>query len=176
MSAKRGKWYDFDFSDKRTKSIRKTASIVLLVVIIVGYLLIVAFNVFVFTSMLGLRVIPQEYIQSTPDNETIVMQGSALIKNDHWNSLSVHDLRVGLNLYTDEGYSIYNETLFTQIPRLQNTVLNLSFTISFGELSLETFASLNNTEYIQLDLSLSFRYGLYGLAISLNTQITVGDD
>lgn len=164
------KWTPISWDDK--KSVKKLISRLFLILVIIGYSFIAIFNVLVILSIKDIGIHPKEFQQTTPDNETIIMEGEIIIENDHWNSIDIVDLNLNISIETDQERIIFSYNIHKDvIPRLQNTTIEIEFEFSIYTLDLELFEELNSTEYIVLDLSLSFYYAFYYVELQFDTKL-----
>jgi hypothetical protein len=164
----KGKRFDISFG----KDYKKTISKILLIVLIIGHLLLIGANAFIIVSAKDVRIYPQTLNADTPDNETIILSGSVLIENDHWNSVSITHLNLNLTFTTLNGTRVFSDTYEKErIPRTQNTTLDFNFEFSTHTLSEEMIEMLNSTDSIKLNAYLSFFYSIYRITLNFNTTI-----
>ena len=157
-----GKWYDFfTRSDESTKRFRKLITTILLIVIIVGYSILIITNILIVFSIKDVKIEPDEFDIMIPTNETIVLKGKFIVENDHWNSFDIRDLKMGFDFYTDNHtYLIGDIYKRDMIPRLKTSELITNFEFNFSE-SPDLFIALNETESLEMDLTIEFRYVFY---------------
>ncbi|MFX1453794.1 MAG: hypothetical protein ACFFDB_00330 [Promethearchaeota archaeon] len=165
---KNSRVYEVNFSERKLK---KTVAIILLIVIILGYAFYIFYNIFVIWSVTEIKISPGEFEIVDIDNETVSFEGSIEIDNSHWNSVDISDLVIDFTLLAENGTSILDDTIKKdKIPARE--ISTLEFEIELEVLSLG-FLILNSTSDFDMDLEISFWYGLYGITLSLQTSIEV---
>jgi len=179
MSVKRkGKWWDIDFTNKEREKVKKIISKLLLILVILGYLFYILYNIMIGFSAFELvfndRIDMQNLEATQPDNETIILEGAITIDNDFWYSIDISDLLFNYRIITDNGITIGDYKIEKDlIPRCEKIDIDINLNFTFSELELEDFIALNSTEYLVMSVIISFRYGLYGIKFSMETKIDV---
>jgi len=156
------KWYEFfSSSDGSSRRLRKLLTTILLIVIIVGYSFLIITNILIVFSIKDIKIESEDFELTMPTNETIVLEGKFIVKNDHWNSFDIRNLKIEVELYADNNTyligSIYKKAV---IPRLKISEITVNFEFNFSE-NPEMFIILNGTEYLEMELSVEFYYAFY---------------
>ena len=160
-----------------SRDLRKGLSRILFLVLLIGYLTLFGINAYIISSVTPLRIYPQGFSQSMPDNQTIRLEGAFLVENDHWNSVDITDFEIDFTMLTENGTELISRTTGQDlIPRQQNTTITLGFNLTLADLSLNKFYALNNSEYLLFDMQVSFNYFLYGMNLGFQLQADLGDD
>jgi len=161
------------FSEE-SKSFRKKVSIFILISIILGYLFLVLFNVIVAWSATGIRIETDDFDRSSAGNETIGIEGSITIRNDHWYSLEINDLVIEMEIETEDHNEIYDKKITKSvIPRLKNTKIELDFkftTDDYDPALNETYLDLATTEELIIKFSVSVRYTIYIMTFEIEVK------
>jgi hypothetical protein len=161
----------FSFKDETTK---KNLAKLLLIIIVVGYILLAGITALMSFSVVELRVIPEDFETTSPDNETIALTGSFLVENDHWYSVDITDLKIEFTLSTDNGTEITTALIEKDaIPRMTNTKVSFDLEFDLLEIGLEKFIALNETESLELGLNIGFVYWLAPITLQITTQVNL---
>ncbi|TXT58715.1 MAG: hypothetical protein BAJALOKI2v1_310003 [Promethearchaeota archaeon] len=160
---------------KGARDLRKGISIIIFLGLLVGYLLLFGINAYVFSSIIPIRIHPQGFSQSMPDNQTIRLEGQFIVENDHQNSVDISDFQINFTIFAENGTELISQTNTQDlIPRQQNTTVSLGFDLSLADITLEKFYALNNSDYIIFDMRISFKYFLYGIRLGFDLQADLG--
>ena len=167
MSEKPIKWIVF-----RDYTLRRQIAFVLLVVIIMLYVLYGILFAYSTASWLELKIEPQDFEENQLDNETITMKGSVLIDNDHWYSVDIIDLSVNFTFKTDDKTKLVAEEIEKDIiPKREKTKIKFEIEWAYSDLELEDFLALNTTDYLDMELSISFIYFLNPISLELDLRV-----
>jgi hypothetical protein len=156
------KWYEcFESSKEDTIKIRKIITTILLVAIIGGYSILIIANTMIAFSIPEIRISSNGFGLTMPTNDTIILESNFTIKNDHWNSFDIRNLKIDFDVYADnDTYLIgdtYNNTI---IPRLRIFTIFIVFMFNFSENS-DIFLALNETEHLRIEQSIECYYVFY---------------
>ncbi|MBD3193892.1 MAG: hypothetical protein GF317_02475 [Candidatus Lokiarchaeota archaeon] len=166
------KWYHLTFSEESKKT-RKAIATFLLILVILGYLGLIALNGYIIASAAFIRIYPLGFTSSS-NSTSFNLTGSFIVQNDHWNSIDVSNINLNFSLFTDNNTQLLGEQKdLGSIQRLQNTSIAIDLFFNASEITPVQFEALNNTNSILFDVSLSFNYFLYGfyVRVKLNTTI-----
>lgn len=166
------KWWYLTFSEKSRKS-RKALATFLLVLVVLGYLAFFALNAYIIASTIFIRIYPQGFSSSNPDPNSIMINGTFLVDNSHWNSIDITDFELDYTLSANNTEIINNDKEPIIIPRQQKTNVSIDLFLNASDLTTEQFNAINSTSYLIFDVSLSFKYFLYGFFVNveLNTSL-----
>ena len=145
---------------EESKSFRKFLSVLIIIILIIGYIAFLGYTSYVSASVYGIRIQMKDFEDDQPDNETIGIKGSVIIKNTHWYSSDITDLKLKMTLYGEDDLKIKSKTIEKDIiPRLKKSEIDLDFTFDESDFdSLEDFQSLNETEELEIKFEASLKY------------------
>lgn len=159
-------------SKKDTKQIRRVLNISFIILFVLGYLFLFAYNAFVFMSLLQLNIEPQEFDAYTTE-DSIVLEGTILV----FSQMDIRDLSLSLSLATDTGLHLA-ETSFQEdhIPRGVNTELQILITLTEDDLHLDhdTLDLLNQTKSIIFGFIISLDYAGYIITLQFSYEEKIG--
>ncbi|MFX0140444.1 MAG: hypothetical protein ACFFDN_42790 [Candidatus Hodarchaeota archaeon] len=162
---------------EESKSSRQKISIGILIVLILGYIFLVLFNVVVAVSATGIRVKTKNFDRASVDNETIGIKGDIIIRNDHWYSVDIDDIVIEMEISTEDGKEIKEKKKeISKIPRLKNEIIELDFTFSTSDIDpdiIEVYESLIDSDELIIEFSVSFRYTIYIIELEIETEAEI---
>ena len=173
---KREKLKGIEFSEKSYK-FRKFLSVILFLALLFGWCFLIGYNIYVAFATAQIRVHPQGF-SGEYSNSTMNVTGSFIIENDHWNAISIKDLNINMEIFTDNDTNIQDIDLVKDAPAGKNTTITLPL-IEFNNITDMTpaeymifYTALNTTEYLHFKVSISLNYGLYSayLDVELKTE------
>jgi len=168
------KWWYLTFS-KKTKRSRKALATFLLVLVVLGYLAFFALNAYIIASTAFIRIYPQGFSDAyDPVTNTTGISGTFTVDNSHWNSIDITEFEFDYILFAENGTEIIdNDNTPINIPRQQMTNITIDLTFNLTEMTEEKALALNNSDYLIFDVTLSFKYFLYGFYVNveLNTSL-----
>lgn len=167
-----GKWYEFFSSSNESKrSVRKILTTILLIIMIVGYSFLIITNILIVFSIKDIKIEPDEFELTIPTNETIVLEGTFIIDNDHWNSFDIRNLKIEFAFYSDNNTYLIGDTYQKGIiPRLKISEITVNLGFNFSE-TPNIFMILNETEYLEMELSVEFYYVFYRIYFEIKYTI-----
>ena len=167
-----------EFSEK-SYGFRKFLSVILFIAMLFGWTFLIGYNVYMGFATAQIRVHPQGFTGGF-SNSTMNFTGEFVVENDHWNAIAIRDFNISMDISTDYGTALQSIEKIQDIPAGQNTTLSLPL-IEFNNLTdltpAEYFAlytSLNTTQYLHFDVSISLKYGLYEAYLSINLKTEWG--
>jgi hypothetical protein len=169
------KWWHLTFSEKSRKS-RKILAIFLLILVVLGYLAFFALNAYIIASTLFIRLSPQGFTSENPEPDVMILNGTFLLDNSHWNSIDITDFDLDYTLYANDTLIIQQERDPITIPRQKQTNVSIDLSFNASEMTSEQFNAINSSSYLIFDVSLSFKYFLFGFFVNvkLNTSLLGG--
>lgn len=169
---KNSRVYEVDFS-KRERNIKKTIAILLQILVILGYVFYIGYNIIIPWSALEIRINPGEFSETIVDNETIIFGGVFEIDNDHWNSMDIRDLSINITFSLTNGTSLLDYSFEKDIiPAREKTDIEIEIPIGITMFGFELLNSSLELE-LDLDIEVSFWYCLTGLSFSIKSTIEV---
>ena len=162
---------------EKSKGLRTKISVFILIAMILGYIFLVLFNVVVAWSATGIRIETDDFERSSAGNETIGIEGTITIRNDHWYSLDINDLVIEMEIETEDHNEIYDKKITKSVmPRLKNTEIELDFGFSASDIDPahnETYIDLATTEELIIKFSVSVRYTIYIMTFEIEVTTDI---
>lgn len=167
------KVYEKKESKKALKR-KKLIARILLIIIIIGTISLIGINTFITSSISGIKISADDFEDYSPNNETIVLEGSFKIDNRHWNSIDIRNLEINFEIFTEDDIEIIDKTIKKRlIPRGKATEIEIDLEFKLLELGDKDFNSLETSKEIGIDIEISFDYAFYeiGFKVSLETDL-----
>lgn len=162
---------------EESKGFRHKLSVLMLIIIILGYIALFGYLAYVSASTYGIRIEMKDFEDSQPDNETLGIDGAVIIKNTHWYSSDITNINIKMTLYADDDVKLKSKTVhYDIIPRLtkQEIDLDFSFTIEDFDYDISDFIALNQTDELDIKFEVSFTYAYvytYYFEITIDTEL-----
>ncbi|TFG08543.1 MAG: hypothetical protein EU539_01885 [Promethearchaeota archaeon] len=161
---------------EESKSLRKFLSVLILIILIIGYIVFIGYTSYVSASVGGIRIDLKDFEDTQPDNETIGIEGSVIVKNTHWYSSDITDIEIKMTLYGEDDLKLKTKTVKKDIiPRLKKSEIDLDFDFTEEDFdSLADFQDLNSTDELEIKFSVSLKYAyIYEIyfEITLETEL-----
>jgi len=116
--ANKGIWTKIYFKGDITK-IKKTFSILLLILIIIGYSFLVIYHLVVLFSIPNLKILPENLNQYQPTNDTIIFEGNFLIKTQ----IPISDFNLKFSVLSENETLLLNFDIYKKyIPSGKNRI------------------------------------------------------
>lgn len=162
---------------EESKGFRKKLSVLILIIVVIGYICLFGYLGYVSASSSGIRLELKDFEDSQPDNYTLGIDGAVIIKNTHWYSSDITDIDIKMTLYTDDDVKIKSKTIHEDIiPRQSKEEIDLdfSFTLEDFDYDISEFMSLNDTDELKIKFEVSFTYAYvytYDFEITIRTEL-----
>ena len=145
---------------EESKGFRHKLSVLILIIIVLGYIFLFGYLAYVSASAYGIRFEVKDFEDSQPTNTSIGIDGSVIVKNTHWYSADITDIKIKMSIYTDDDVKIKSKTIEKKIiPRLKKSEIDLDFTFEPEDFdSFADFQSLNQTDELKIKFDVVFTY------------------
>lgn len=155
-----------------TYSLRKILSIIILIVVIVGYTLLVFHISLIFYSFSKLKVEQENFEYYTPNNNTIILEGDIVVQTE----MEIRDLYLNFSLYTDTDLLFAEEEYEKDlIKKGEANEIAYQFVFEFIDMTLEDFLALNATKYVFFKIYATLNYGgiIFELYVEFQQDVEV---